>query len=130
NFTTVTQGFTLENDGSANATIQLQFSNNFSGFLGGDTTLGWYRYNVSNNESSSCRNSTGGTGCAANVNCTYNPVAWSDVNTTVPGTTICPKLLFTDSSDSLKVDINISIPYDAPAGSKLSTLTATATTAS
>jgi hypothetical protein len=129
NFTTVTQGFTLENDGSANATIQLYFSNNASGFLGGDATIGKYRYNVSNNETNSCRNSTGGTGCISGENCTYAPLAWSDVNITNPGTTICQKLLFNDGNDSLLVDINITIPYDAPAGAKLSTLTATATTA-
>jgi hypothetical protein len=130
NFTANSVGFQLENDGSANATIQLSFSNSASGFLGGDPTIAKYRYVVSNNETNSCSNSTGGFTCAANQNCTVAPIGWSDVNTTSPGTTICPKLLFTDLSDSLKVGINITIPYDSPSGAKLSTLTATATTAS
>jgi len=130
NFSTVTQGLTIENNGDTNVTVQLYFSTNFTDFLGGDPTLGWFRYNVSNNETNSCRNSTGGTGCPANVNCTVAPIAWTDVNNTAYGTTVCPKLLFTDTSDSLLIDLNLSVPYDAPAGSKLSTLTATATSVS
>jgi len=129
NFTAVTAGFQLENDGTANASVQLSFSNDADGFLGGDPTINEYRYNVSQNETNSCRNSTGGTGCAAGINCTVAPVSWSDVNTTAPGTTICPKLLFSDLSDSILVDINLTLPYDTPAGAKQSTLTATATTA-
>lgn len=130
NFTTVNGGFQIENNGDVNVSVQLYFSNNASGFIGGDDTIGKYRYNVSQNETNSCRNSTGGTGCVSGENCTIAPVSWSEVNTTSLGTTICPKLLTSDLTDSLLVDINITIPYDAPAGSKLSTLTATATSAS
>ena len=128
NFTANSGGFQLMNDGSANATIQLRFSNDADGFISGNSTLNEYRYVVSQNETNSCRNSSGGTGCDT-TNCTVAPIGWSNVNTTSPGTTICPKLLFNDEADSILVDINITIPYDTPSGAKSSTLTATATTA-
>lgn len=129
NFTANTAGFQLENDGTQNATVQLYFEKNASQFLGGDPTVAKFRYVIANNESGSCTNTTGGYGCIAGENCTVSPIGWTDVNYTTPGTTICPKLLFSDLNDSLLLDINITIPYDAPAGVKSSTVTATATTA-
>ncbi|MEK6848947.1 MAG: hypothetical protein AABY01_00055 [Nanoarchaeota archaeon] len=137
-----TSYFQLENDGSTNITVQLLSSKPASTFIGG--TNPQFRYAVFENETTSCRNGTGGTGyvdqigggtgnCTATDgaggNCTVSPRGWTDVNSTgVTGATICMRLGFADLSDSLGFDINLTIPYDAPAGAKTATFTATATT--
>ena len=135
NFTASFGNFTLENDGSTNVSVQLVFDAGAS-FLGGTLSLAQYRYTVMLNETNACRNSTGGTGsvgdpCEAGMgtagNCTVNPMGWTNVNTSSSGTLICPALLPDEANDSIAIDINFTIPYDAPAGLKTSTLTATAT---
>jgi hypothetical protein len=115
NFTTVNAGFQLENDGSQNASIQLAFSNDADGFIGGSAGVNEYRYKPVANETNSCGDQL------------LAPI-WYEVNTTTPGDVICGTLDFQDGSDSIELDINITIPNDATAGTKSSTLTATATT--
>ena len=142
-FSANTTYFQLENDGTANVTVQLLSNKDASAFFGGTATLASFRYAVFNNESQSCRNGTGGTGTVGQIgggagnctaaddtagNCTVSPMGWTDVNSTgVTGATICQRLLFTDLNDSIGFDINITIPYDAPSGAKSATFTATAT---
>ena len=139
NFTSVTAPFQLENDGSQNASVQLAFSNDADGFIGGDPGLNDYRYVVDQNETDSCRNFSGGTGepsascilSADNPECNVGPTGWAAVNATSnPGNIICQKLLPDNLGDSITVGINISIPFNSPAEVKISTLTATATTVS
>ncbi len=127
----------LENDGSTNATVQLSFDKNADTFLGGSSTINEFRFSIAQNgtENASCTNSTGGYGTsgncsmAANGTCTVGPDGWFGVNTTAPGSTICQKLLFSNANDSIRVEINITIPFDASSGSKQAILTATATSA-
>ena len=111
-FNTVSQGFVLENDGNTMAQVQLYSNATAAQFIGDSTAL--FLYRVSDNESNSC------TGEA--------PASYTTVNTTSPGTLICPSQAFnfTDNVDSLRIDINVTIPYTAPPGSKSARLTATA----
>ena len=139
NFTASFGNFTLENDGSTNVSVQLAFSANES-FLGGTTSLAKYRYTVMLNETNACKNGTGGNSQAAidapsgnctqitgaGGNCTVNPTSWTNVNITGSGTTICGMLMPEEANDSIAIDINFTIPYDAPSGLKTSVLTATA----
>jgi hypothetical protein len=113
--------FILENDGNNVALINLAANATALTFLGvspsglyGNTQFKW---KVTANETGACLG-------------TLSPAAgaYANVNTTGPGTRICdtPGLNTTESSDSLKIDIYVNIPYDVPGGSKSATLTATA----
>ncbi|MEM4711261.1 MAG: hypothetical protein QXL18_04925, partial [Candidatus Woesearchaeota archaeon] len=116
-FNTVTQGFVLENDGNTMVGVQLYSNASAAQFIGGGETGNnpLFMYKVSNNESNSCISG-------------LNPTSYNDVNTTPLGTTICSSnsFNFTDNSDSLRIDILINIPYNAPSGEKSATFTATA----
>jgi len=123
NFTTVTQGFVLENDGNINLTVDLLSNKNASVFIGGNSTLSAFRWKVSQNETGSCGNITFAS-------------SYVDVNTTSPGTRICNTFSggiggfnSRDTNDSLRIDLNITIPYDALAGTRNATITATGTAA-
>jgi hypothetical protein len=122
NFSTVTQGLVLENDGSANLTVDLRSNATADQFIGGDSALNEFKWKISQNESGSCGNLTG-------------PASYVDVNTTAPGTRICSTffatglggLNFLNDADTLEIDINITIPYDALGGLKRALLVATGT---
>jgi len=112
-WTPVTTGFKIENYGNVNVSLSLKTGLNASGFIGGTSPL--YQYNVTNNETSSCINST-----ALGV--------WQDVNATAPsGTLFCSLFSFLDSSDLIRVDIKLAIPYNSKTDTLTDTLTATAT---
>jgi hypothetical protein len=112
----------LENDGTINLTVDLVSNKNRSTFIGGDDNDNAFKWKVSQNETSSCGNLTG-------------PTAYEEVNTTAPGTRICHTFFatgtggmnFLDASDTLRIDINITIPSTASAGLKTATVTATGT---
>jgi parallel beta-helix repeat protein len=113
NFTTVTQPFVIENDGSNNLSVQLTFSKNATQFIGGSSPL--FRYRVASNESGSCTEAP-------------SPANYTDVNTTSPGTLVCTNMPFLNNVDTLAVHINITIPFDASPGTKTAIVTATGTT--
>ena len=96
--------FVLENAGTGNLNVTLNFTENATTFLGGTPALAWFRYTVSNNESNSCVG-------------TLSSQGWTDV---VRGsvTNICTNLSWSDSSDTLKIGINISIPEDSTKGAR------------
>ena len=115
-FNTVSQGFILENDGNTVAAVTLSSNRTAAQFIGGTSDGGGplFRYKVANNgtESSSCGSP--------------NPAAYTDVNVTAPGTLICSALNYSDTQDSLEVDIYVNIPYTALGGQKIAGLQATA----
>ncbi len=141
NFTQQFGNLSLENDGSTNVTVQLASNVPASTFFGGNPSFARFRWSVLMNESNSCKNGTGGIGtvgwsdaagpCTVAMgavgNCTVGPMNWTEVNTTSPGTSICVNFMPGDANDSIAIDINMSIPFDSPAGVKTATLTATAT---
>ena len=112
-WTPVSNGFIIENYGNVNVTLELKTSNDAAGFIGG--TSPGYKFNITNSEADSC--TAGGVTLGE----------WVDVNTTSPGTLVCNPLNFLDSLDTVKVDIQLTIPYDSLKDTLSSTMTATAT---
>ncbi|MEM2932748.1 MAG: hypothetical protein QW622_00850 [Candidatus Pacearchaeota archaeon] len=112
-FTTQNNGFTIENIGNTNVTLQLATGKNATVLLGGTNPS--YQYKMTVNEPNACIGIT--------------PTTYTDVNATSPGTTVCNPLQFVDSSDAVDVDVRIVIPSDALPGARSDTFTATATAA-
>ena len=103
-FTTVSQGLTLVNDGNNNVSVQLYSNVSAVTFLGGTNPN--FEYNVSNNITGSCQGSG------------VTPTVFTDVNTTLPGTQICPLLDFNPTKNSLLIGVLVNFSYDAPQGAK------------
>jgi hypothetical protein len=104
---TAPQPLIIENQGNTNLGIQVATDKSAQDFIGGTNSK--FEYIVTNNEANSCAS-------------TPKPSSWTDVNTTSPGTTVCNNLGFTDSADSIKISIKVTIPTDA-SGSKGATFT-------
>jgi hypothetical protein len=96
--------FTIENAGTSFLSVTLNFSKNATNFIGGNASLTWFKYAISNNETTSCVG-------------TLNNTGWTEVieNASVP---ICTNMSWSDPSDTLRIGVNISIPNNAVAGSK------------
>ena len=131
-----TSGFVIENDGGTNATILMNTNTSGIDFIGvGDAGFAW---NVTVNEAGSCYN----TSKAVNSESTVSPNTSSGCgagdtdateacgtifeNVSVSPKVICPRLL-NNLSNSLRIDVNITIPFDAPAGEKGAYINVTAT---
>jgi hypothetical protein len=112
NWTPTTTAFVIENAGSVNVSLELKSDKNATTFLSGTDPA--FRYNVSEIEANSC-------------NATINLGQWYDVNTTGDGTMICNPFDYTNSRDSIRVDIRLVIPTDSSKGDLQSTFTATGT---
>ena len=110
NWTAVTQGLTLQNDGNSNVFLTLNTSNVAADFIGG--TSPEYNIKLTNNESFSC--------AGTNSLETYTPATGEAQNA-------CDNWSYLDTKDTLDVDIELVIPEDATPGTKSSTITATAT---
>lgn len=111
-------GLRLQNNGNTNLTLNLSGTKTAAQLIGG--TGPTYRWNVSNVESGSCRNSTGGT---ANL-----PLdVFYNVNTTT--SLFCSFFQFENDQDSIRIDFNLTIPSDSFTGSLGDTITAVAFTA-
>jgi len=113
NWTPVSNGFTIENLGNVNVSLDLKTDKNATDFLGGQNPR--YQYNISNLESESC--SLGH----------INLGEWYEVNKTGDGTRICNFFQYTDSRDTIRIDVRLVIPSDASVGIKSDTFTATGT---
>jgi hypothetical protein len=132
-FNVLTNGFTVENDGNANLTVELRSNISATDFIGIGSAL--FLWNVTVNESGSCVNTSSvraviepntSAGCLGTGNDEASCGSiFESVSTT--NKVICPSLLFADSSDALNIDINISIPDDAPTGAKVAGLIVTGT---
>jgi hypothetical protein len=101
---------TIENNGNILANVSLNFSKNASLFINGSLTAPSFKYNVTQNESASC----------GTINSTGYVTGMKEVNTTddvtIGGTRICQRLNTTDTNDSIKIALWLSIPKDAPTG--------------
>jgi len=112
-FTQVTEGLVIENDGNMNFTyIYLNSDKNATEFIGGDSSIAEFQWIISENETGSCSQ-------------IYQNDTWYDVDTTTPGAKICDNFNFLNNKDSIKVDLRVVVPYDAPQGTKTATLTVT-----
>ena len=111
---TTAKGFVVENIGNVNCSLYIRMGKNNVTFIGGSRPS--YKYNVSNNETGSCTNSTD-----------FLLSAWNEVNTTADyGTKICDKFPFEDTRDQIKIDIQLVIPSDSRTGLLEDIITATA----
>ncbi len=135
-FSEVSSGFTIENDGNTNLSVELRSNETAEQFIGAGSAL--FLWNVTVNEAGSCKNTTTSTAPENNVQpntsvgCGGAGGAAADCGTifesvSVTNKNICPRLLFADVSDSLNININITIPVDAPAGAKVAGLIVTGT---
>jgi hypothetical protein len=107
-------GFQVENNGNVNATLSASFDKAAAAFIGSTSNTPVFTMKISNDETSACANLNGSFTSYANV-----PTAAAIVcNTT--------SFDFADTRDLFALDINISIPEDAPGGTKTTTLTVTA----
>ena len=134
-FNEVSNGFTVENDGNTNLTVELRSNRTAAQFI--DIGSALFLWNVTVNETDSCVNISGSArnvlepntttsencgGVAADNDC---GAIFESVRTS--NKVICPSLLYDNSKDALNIDINISIPSDAPVGAKLAGLIVTGT---
>jgi len=131
-FNEVSNGFTIENDGNTNLTAELKSNVSAATFIGGSAN---FRWNVTLNESGSCvnasangngaiwPNTTNSSDCGDGNMSTLNDCGgfFEEVSTSYK--VICPRLLYDNDNDALNVDINVTVPVDAPSGDKLAGLT-------
>lgn len=137
-FVNVSNGFTIENDGNTNLSVELYSNVSATDFIEIGSAL--FLWNVTVNESGSCVNKSGTDRLAVEPNTTDDGCGgetsdcgaiFESVDSYVGSANkknICPSLLFEDSFDALNIDINISIPSDAPPGDKIAGLVIVGTT--
>ena len=116
NWTNITSGLILENIGNVNATLDIKTGKTAATFLGG--TSPQYLLNFTNNKTGSCFANAG-------VSLGF----WTAVNTSDPGTRVCNNFTFYNSSDAIRIDIKLGVPYDSLTGALGDVITATATQA-
>ena len=129
-FSRVNNGFTIENDGNTNLSVQLRSNQTALQFIGSAGAL--FLWNVTLNESGSCLNATLDEDAVypnTTQDCGAGAANCGNIfeNVDTSGKIICPRLRFIDNSDALNIDINLSIPEDTPAGTKLVGLIVTGT---
>ena len=115
NWTAVSDGFILENNGNKAVTLDIKTGLTNATMIGG--TLPRYEYNVSNSKAGSC-NVTG---------VTFTLGVFQNVNTTSDGTRVCEHFSPNSTQDTIRIDILIGIPADSYTGVRSDTMTATAT---
>ncbi len=127
-FTQVSTGFTIQNDGNTNLTVELASNVSAFEFIGSDGAT--FLWNVTLKEAGSCVNSSANGNGAVFPNTSSDCLGpglgtcgsiFEDVSTNYK--VICPRLLYEDSNDELDVDVNISIPYNSPTGGKSAAFT-------
>ncbi|RJQ17205.1 hypothetical protein C4573_04090 [Candidatus Woesearchaeota archaeon] len=113
-FSTVTENQTLviENDGQVHLNVTLNSSVNATGFMG--ETGAMFQWKINENETNSC---FGGT---------VSPTTFTNVSV-APAANICDMLNFTDTKDTLRVDLFVNFTINAPQGQKNATFTALGT---
>ncbi len=134
-FNELNNGFTVENDGNVNLSVDMRSNVTAITFIGDLSAE--FRWNVTLNETGACVNGTGSRsavspnttsdddcGCAGPA-CDCGAIFES---VTTSNKIICPSLLFDDTKDSLNIDINITMPVTSPQGGKVAGLIVTGTT--
>lgn len=108
-------GLRIENIGNVNVTLNLSAGKTPAQFIGG--TNPGYQWNVTNLEAGSCLNASAGSGA-------LNLSVFLDTTTTQFA--FCRIFQFVNSNDSIRIDINLTIPYNSLTGALTDTITATA----
>lgn len=108
NWTPVTEGFVVQNDGNVDLVLDISFGKVAADFIGG--TSPEYAYNITNNESNSCTVAGG-----------FTLGDWNEV--TVGTINICSNLSFDDEVDEIRIDFLLKIPEDSYIDARGDTLT-------
>jgi len=112
----VNDPFILENDGNVLANVTVKATSSAATWFGGYASYANMFFNYSNNESSSCL--LAATGAALG--------AWGTIPQTPTVNCTCVKLNFSDPADTIRIDMMLQIPTDAPPGLKTNAITFTA----
>jgi len=96
--------FIIENNGNVNVNLSLNASANASTFVTGSVPTPLFQWAVSNNETNSCYG-------------TLNDTTWTNVNWTGGPKNVCTAFNYSDSNDTIRLDIKVLIPEDATQGS-------------
>jgi len=128
-FSNVSSGFLIENTGNVNVSVNMTCSGNCTAaqFIGGTSPK--FKFTVRPNSGRAINSEMGTLDSSASCNNLFGVASyaglnnlWTDVTTTSIG--LCGEdyagnytMDFTDSQDAFVVDINVSIPVDAPATS-------------
>jgi len=122
NWTAETTGLVLQNIGSTNVSLNLSSNVAAAAFIGGTNPS--FQWNVSENEVGSCLLSNGTVTASAEI---YHELldSFIDVNTSATAE-FCELFPFADAFDSLRIDINLTIPQDATTGARGAIITAEA----
>ncbi len=105
-------GLRIENIGNTNVSLDLATGKTADTFIGG--TDPGYEWNVTNLEAGSCINAS-------------NLGVFTDVNNTGDGTRFCSVFQYLDNRDSIRIDLNLTVPSSSFTGALGDTITATAT---
>ncbi len=109
NWTPVSDGFVIENNGNVGLIFNLSFGKNASELIGGSGPE--YLFKVSDVESGSCTPASG-----------FNLDQWYNIST--ESVSICSNFNSTDLNDLIKIDLYLKIPSNSKSGSLNDTLTA------
>ena len=113
NFSTVVAGFTIQNIGNSNVSLNLTFGSDADSLIGGDAGINAYQVKVSNGTNAGCNGTIGAS-------------VYTDIVAAIPFVA-CDKLLFGVGKNEIDVDIRLVIPYNAKTGTGLDLVQATAT---
>jgi len=108
---TNTSPFIIENNGNVNVSLGLNSSANASTFVTGSVPTPLFQWAVSNNETNSCYG-------------TLSDQTWTNVNWSGGPKTVCTNLSFADANDTIRLDIKVLIPEDAPQSLHIATIMA------
>ena len=109
----VNDPFILENDGNVLANITIKASQSAADWFGGTASLAAMYYRFQSNETGSCVLEPG----------ILRNDSWWSLPVSPSVSEACQKLNYTDTNDTLRVDMKIQIPADAPVGLKANAVT-------
>ena len=102
-------GFTLENIGNVNVSLNMTSDKNASVFLGGTNPT--FKYKITEDEAGACEKN--------------NASSYIDLN--ISGLIVCYPFVFHNGIDEVSVDIELFVPSDSNTGEQTATITAVAT---
>jgi len=119
------RGIEIENDGAVTINVSMQASSNASTFFSGNSSQALFQYFTADGNRSKEKNSSCFPRSGSNINVSPwgypNLRNWTNITTdSVP---ICANLSFTNSNDTITVELNITIPADETTGTKTNTFT-------
>jgi hypothetical protein len=108
-------GLILENIGNVNVSLNITGTKTAATFIGGANPV--YEWNITENEANSCMNQSGNGNGGLNLDIFHN------VNTSIADSEKCRVFRFESAFDSIRIDLNLTIPDDSLTGTLTDTLT-------